>query len=116
MGYQIHIKRCDENWTNDRNPIRIEEWDRVVASDPSLQVMNVLEVTDPDTGKVLLRVHGDRMAKWVPDEKNPEEFVCFILNRGVLSFSADALVFYDKLKEVAMKLGANIIGDDGELY
>jgi hypothetical protein len=116
MGYEIHIKRCDENWTNDRNPIRVEEWDRVVASDPSLEVMDVLEITDPDTGNVLLRVRGERMAKWVPDKSNPDEFVCFILQNGALSLAAEALIYYDEIKEIATKLGANIIGDDGELY
>jgi hypothetical protein len=111
MGYQIHIARSDEGWTND-DLIRLAEFEAVVENEPDLQQEDILRLLP--TGIVF---SGPGLARWTPDPAQPEEWIIFQLQQGMISFRGNvAMEHIERLRELARKLNAVIIGDEGELY
>lgn len=98
MGYDVHITRRDE-WSDDKGPaITREEWQAVLANDTELE-----RIDEEDTARMLDPSHHAARFFWYSPHgsifvKKP--------NRSVLM----------KMLEIAEKLEARVIGDDGEVY
>ncbi len=98
MGYDLHITRR-EHWADAGDDISGDEWLTVVATDPELQ----LQVENGPYFAVWSQhsSEGDHWLSWSDgqiDTKNP----------------TNALI--DKMVEIARELGAEVQGDDGEIY
>jgi hypothetical protein len=103
MGYDLHITRAEENWTNeDMNPITAAEWLKVVASDETLTVNwndeNRLIVTD-----------------WTPAEC-PSKGRQMDWHPGRISMKYPSMSAFLKLLQLSKQLGGRVLGHDGELY
>ena len=95
MGYQVTITRGDENSEN--GEISKNEWLEYVSSDPELRVE---EEGDFPT-VAWIRGHNKAQLMW-------EDI-------GVWSWSPENPTI-EKMIEIALKLNANVIGEDGTVF
>ncbi len=107
MSYDIHIT-CRESWLDEDGPeIDLQHWKIIVASDPSLaEFIDFDEDDDPEGFEFLVEwsghPHGD---KYYFDYED-----C-----GLTVRRADEPAI-EKMKQIAVLLGAKVQGDDGEIY
>jgi hypothetical protein len=98
MGYEVHITRA-EDWTESADyPISESEWLKVVHSDPSLHIS--------DEGTVLWLDHPDK-----PSDK-PQ----FWYADGMITKKHPDECTLQKMAEIADRLNARVIDDDGAEY
>ena len=99
MGYDFHITRA-ESWTEgERSPITAEEWLGYVASDPELK---------------LAGYNGPHFALWQGKSRHPEAW--FDWYRGCITTKNPDPPLIAKALEIARRLRARVVGDDGEVY
>ena len=111
MGYDLHITRAPK-WTESKDyPIAESAWLAIVAADPSLEFRphNHYEYRDSRTGehkRVQAVVWADRpghdLTRWFA--------------RGEITCKNPDAASMAKMKQIAQKLGARVLGDDGEEY
>jgi hypothetical protein len=109
MGYELHIKRKHEE-----NPIMIEEWLDYIRNDKELTYTKGIEVKLPNG--MSLGMSGEGMAIWKTTFDEEELELTFLFRNGEISarFIEDFQIL--KMKEIANKLGAIVVGDEGERY
>jgi hypothetical protein len=95
MGYIVHITRAEKWHESENAPIRAEEWLATVEADPE---MRLLEGT---------------WAEWLG---HPDRIVSFGLRDGAISFKHPDDYTLSKMIDLAERLEASVIGDDGEEY
>ncbi|MFZ5986521.1 MAG: hypothetical protein ACOYWZ_05255 [Bacillota bacterium] len=113
MGYDIHIIRAENTWEAENNPITVEEWLHVVDSDPEMERIEKLEGRNPITGEVIT-VPMQNSAVWHHEELNYKVPFCY--SEGGISVARPDNIVIKKMKEIAIKLNAKVIGDDEEEY
>jgi hypothetical protein len=97
MGYEIHITRQDESWSEDdpTRHITPEEWQALAAADASLRAV-------PENGPNFFEmVDGDGWFDW---------------SAGRLSTKHPDEKTLAKACEIAARLNAKVQGDEDELY
>ncbi|HUT93872.1 MAG TPA: hypothetical protein VMY37_30695 [Thermoguttaceae bacterium] len=99
MGYDFHITRADPWWENDDRPIAPEEWLKIVEDDPELRL-------DP--------ANGPYFATWLGDSELDGPWLDW--DDGRISTKNPDRALLDKMLDIARRLGANVLGDDGEPY
>jgi len=101
-AYELHIEK--------KGGISLESWLEVCESDSTLTHEKTISITNPNTGEVI-SMEAEGMCVWVGEGSQ----TTFDYRSGKISFSHsdDALL---KAKEIASKLKATIIGDEGETY
>ena len=99
MGYDFHITRADPWWENDDRPIGPDQWLAIVEDDPELRL-------DP--------ANGPYFALWLGDSELDDPWLDWEDGRIFTKNPDRALL--DKMLEIARRLGANVLGDDGEPY
>ena len=121
MGYNLHITRASDWIESESAPIAIDEWKRAVASVPGIRLDDsALVVTNPKTGeKISLAVRDGDVAVFL----DGEWFKVFHYREGRITFKPGPVNFDDPKDPVAAAaiglariLGANIVGDEGEIY
>ena len=113
MGYDVHITRAEHYWDSKQQPILESEWLAVVHADPTLEV-DTLSYSDRRTeGGAIERQHP---VAWLghPDQTptNPS----FWYEDGEISRKRVDDPIIKKMIEIARKLDARVVGDDGEEY
>lgn len=97
MGYEVHITRSDDWPGAAQHPILLDEWVEVVNSDASLQLTD-----ESETVCVIWLDHHDKPQFWFTDgqitKKHPDERTL------------------QKMAEIAARLNARVIDDDGAEY
>lgn len=109
MGYSLHITRADD-WAHSKSqPILEAEWLAIVNADSSLQI-STTDYYDrrTETGEVK-RIHP---VLWIGHSDN----VPFWFDDGAIEVSSPDDAVIAKMKEIATKLNARVVGDDGEEY
>lgn len=96
MGYQITITRGDEN--SEDGLISVEEWLRFVETDNELYVVDTNEPFP--------------VVKWLRGNMSAD---FFWEEAGIWSWSPENLTV-SKMIEIAGKLGANVVGEDGTRF
>lgn len=107
MAYDVHIVRT-KNWFDAANdPITKEQVDELIAADSSLawSTKDWVDMSD-GRGKKITRYYG---ILW---NGSP----CFWWYRDQITCSGPSEEQVGKMVEMAAKLGALVIGDDGEAY
>lgn len=105
MPYDLHIVRTDD-WLDAKNsPITREDIDKVIRSDPELEWSSV-DYVDMKEGADIVRFF---LIKW-------NGYPCFWWYRDQITCASPDEQRIAKLVEMAEKLKANVIGDDGEKY
>jgi hypothetical protein len=120
MSYDFHIVRSKEK------PITLAEWNALVASEPGeWRIENDLTDTNPVTREDISqqKQDGSPYTVWLGAPERSPHGVMFDLRRGRVNISGHAIAKTDatdrtfsKLLAVAKKLGAEVIGDEGEVY
>ena len=96
MGYTLHLTRA-EHWTeSERNPLPAAEWRAYVAREPALEPA------------------ADDAAVWTPGPQAPPLLLRWHAGRVDCDGADEALA--EQLVPMARALGAQVQGDDGEVY
>ena len=105
MGYDVHISRKDEWFSDEGNEISLDEWKQYVESDPDMRLDNFAEAKTPEG---VLRVESEGLSVWVGYSgheadgnikvKNPDEEIL------------------KKMFSIAQSLDAKVQGDECEIY
>lgn len=104
MGYDLHIEKRS-------GIINREEWTKLIDEDKEMHIENTAQVKLP-TGQVLLMQEFE-MAVWEPSEK---PVVYFSYRNGLITVKNPDERTIIKMKQIAVKLQAQVIGDEGEEY
>lgn len=99
MGYDVHITRADSWAENEGHEIAGEEWLAIVQADSEL-------THSIEDGPYFVRWHGTT--------KYPETW--FDLVNGNIDTKNPDKATMRKMLQIANALGANVQGDDGEIY
>lgn len=100
MGYELHITRASEWFEAEQCPIELDEWLEIVEQDPDL----VLQ----DSGLAGFAV----WTAWSQNGVHPPMWH----SEGCVVSSATETQVVRKMHQIAQRLGARIVGDDGEEY
>jgi hypothetical protein len=113
MGYEVHIHRADHWLESDSSPISLDEWSAYVEQADDLRMDDFAESTTPDGATI--RVDEPGIAVWTA-QPDPAQ-------GGWITFHEDQIVVNNpdapmlrRMHEIALALGAQVQGDDGELY
>lgn len=98
MGYDLHITRR-KHWTAKGHDISSEEWLAVIAGDPELRLQ-------PESGPFF--------ALWSGPSKLTRPWLDW--SNGQISSKNPDEALIDKMVDLAHRLGAQVQGDDGEVY
>jgi hypothetical protein len=98
MGYDLHITRA-EHWYDGQAAISADEWLACVATDPELE---------------LAGFNGPYFALWSGPSRPEEPW--FDWSRGRIHTKNPDPAMVGKALRIAERLGARVVGDDGEVY
>lgn len=116
MGYDIHITR-KANWFDEEgDQITSAEWMAYIRSDPEMRLDGYAQANLRD-GSVL-RVDDPTMAVWIahPEHDEHDGMAWLRLSRGAVVAKNPDEATLRKMWCIAEALGAQVQGDDGELY
>jgi hypothetical protein len=112
-GYDFHITRA-KDWTESKkSPITLTEWTEFIKTDKEFRLVEAAEAKNPKTGEIL-RLKAEGMAVWT-DPKDKSECY-FYYHEGEIRVKNPEDRTIAKMKVVAQKLKAKVIGDEGEQY
>lgn len=115
MAYALHLKR--PNGT----PIGLEEWSAVVAATAGLRLMTQgASIRNPRTRETIhfphnpgdVEVFVEEEGEWVPGLQYGGNRISF---RAPKDFKSDT-PFRRLIFDLAARLGAQVVGDEGEVY
>ena len=116
MGYDVHITRADHWLDASATPISLGEWRDYVASDDEVQL----------TGQAVAYVDGDPaidyasdgLASWIAYTKHDPNGnqAWFDWQEGRIVVKNPDEEILDKMRQIASRLSARVVGDDGEEY
>ncbi|MGO4497346.1 hypothetical protein AB4114_15830 [Paenibacillus sp. 2RAB27] len=116
MGYNLNITRARSTFEAKENPITLEEWKAYVALDPELDLQEEISQRLPDGQVLTMRSIG--MAVWIHDGHD----VMFRYSNGLISLpyppygDAEDSPYLPKIKSIASKLNARVLGDEQEEF
>jgi hypothetical protein len=116
MGCDVHITRADE-WSESENaPITLDEWSAFVGHDPELRSERAASASLPDGTSLEVELSG--LAVWTEWSQHgrSEAAVYFWHSGGCITSRAIDDEVLAKLHRIAQRLGARLVGDDGEEY
>src|SRR5690554_771364 len=99
MGYDVHITRAEHWPENEGHEIAASEWHDVVNNDPDLR---------------LARYNGPHFAIWDAHPEIDEAWLDW--DAGNITTKNPDRALLRKMTELAARLDAQVLGDDGELY
>ena len=99
MGYDLHIVRGADRYDNPAHQITADEWLRYIESDPELTLANYNE---------------PYFALWSGQSKYPDPWLDWC-GGAIYSKNPDGAIIA-KMLQVAGRLGAQVRGDDNEIY
>src|SRR6185369_2778601 len=99
----------------DSVPITMDEWTRYVSTDREMRLDGFAEVKSPD-GKAI-RYDNPGLTIWTAYSKQGSSGPAYFdfRNAAIVVKDPDAEIL-EKMKQIAVQLNANVIGDEGELY
>ena len=102
-GYDLHITRAKE-WTESKDtPVPLDDWVRFVKSDSEFRLVTPQDPNDKPKDAI-----------WT-DPKSKQEIYFYYSNGEITVKDADERTIA-KMKQVAEKLKAKVVGDEGEGY
>ena len=121
MAYEIHIERLATDETRSTSGVTLDEWKLFVDSKEKLRFeSDAVAVTNPATGKKIMAFpqgYGNTEMlidnQWLPVFRWRDGTISF---NGQPSFEERTDPVRIMVIEIAMELGAAIVGDDGESY
>jgi hypothetical protein len=115
MGYDIHITRAPDWTASEAFPISLEEWLDCAARDSEMRLDGFAEAW---VGQSVLRVESEGLAVWTAYSRHEVggnmAWFSFCYGRIVVKNPDDEIL--GKMRQIATRLQANVIGDEGETY
>jgi hypothetical protein len=114
MGYELHIVRTKHS--GERDPITFGEWKSYVVADPEMELSGRATVT-VENGALLFYANPG-LAVWTKysGHGRKNHMACFNHVEGRISVKNPDREIALKMLEVAKKLSARLVGDNGEDY
>ncbi|WP_159888684.1 hypothetical protein [Paenibacillus puerhi] len=109
MGYEIHIRRKGDDY-----PIQMEEWLHYIENDEELTYTNNIEITLPNG--MILGMSGEGLAIWKTEYRGEEIEITFMYKNDEISAKYMDDFQIVKMKAIANKLNAIVVGDENEEY
>ena len=116
MGYDVHITRSPD-WTESAsNPITIEEWLAAIEADPEMRLDGFAEARTP-AGETI-RYESAGLAVWTAWPRGDHVIgeAWFDHRNGRIVVKSPDESILAKMREIAEKLQARVVGDEGEYY
>ena len=115
MGYDIHITRKDEWFSEDGTGISLEEWKQYVKSDPEMRLDNYAET---ETSNGVLRVKSEGLAVWLGYSGHGVggNMAWFYYSDGNITVKNPDEEILRKMISIAKSLNAKVQGDECEVY
>ncbi|MCU6793785.1 hypothetical protein OB236_16895 [Paenibacillus sp. WQ 127069] len=114
MGYDLNITRAKYTFESKENRITLKEWESYITIDPDLELQEEVSQTLPN-GQVL-SMKSEGMASWNYNG-NP---VMLVYSDGHIRVRfhpfGEEPEYISKLKSIANKLHARLLGDEQEEY
>jgi signal recognition particle subunit SEC65 len=114
MGYDLHITRAEWWGESKEHPISFSEWQEIIKGDPQLQLVNAAERTMQNGMALSFENPGIAVCIIEDEDEEYPVYFDFINGRIVVKNPNDQMI--NKMKEIAEKLNASVIGDEGETY
>ncbi|ULO08496.1 hypothetical protein H1230_06730 [Paenibacillus sp. 19GGS1-52] len=109
MAYEVHIRRKDE-----ANPLTMKDWLNYVEKDKELTYTNHVEITLPNG--MTMGMSGEGMAVWKTEVEGEEYKITFTFRDEEISARYVDDFQIEKMKVIANKLNAVVVGDEDEEY
>ncbi|MDQ1234421.1 hypothetical protein QE450_001919 [Paenibacillus sp. SORGH_AS306] len=113
MGYNIYITRAEDIYENEDSRISLKEWKDIIRADNELEAIDKLETTLPNG--LILSQEQEGMAIWEYTIENEKQKIYLLYSDGNI-FSKYGDMMINKMKKIAIKLQAKVIGEEGEVY
>jgi hypothetical protein len=110
VGYDLHVTRAEDWMDAEQNPIPETEWLAAVQSDAELRVDTDSYYDRRGPNGATVRLHP---VAWLGD---PSGDTLFWYERGEITTTNPTDEAVAKLKSIASRLRARLVGDDGEEY
>jgi len=109
MGYDLHITKAQFDWETKEFPISLSEWEGVATGDPDLRY-----ATENYYQRRTLGGGSERIHPWLL-VSHPEEPPLWFMDGAISCKNPDEATIR-KMVVLAEKLGARVIGEEGETY
>jgi len=107
MGYEVHIRR------DETGPISLAEWSAHVEQADDLRMDGFAESTTPDGATI--RIEEPGIAVWTA-QPDAAQGGWITFDDGEIVVNNPDAPMLGRMHEIAVALGAQMQGDDGELY
>ena len=107
MGYEVHVRRADAS------PISLEDWSAYVEQAADLRMDDFAQSETPDGAT--LRIEEPGIAVWTA-HPDPAEGGWITFYEGEIVVNNPDAAMLRRMHEIALAFGAQLRGDDGELY
>ncbi len=116
MGYDLHITRAPDWTASESVPITLQEWLAYAEHDPEMRLDG--EAVAYVQGKPVLAYQNAGLAVWTAYSRHDPNgnMAWFDYRRGEIVVKNPDEEILRKMKQVAGRLGATVVGDDGETY
>lgn len=118
MGYDLRITRSADESASEAAPVTLDEWRSYVASDAEMSLTGFAEVTNPMTGESI-RVDDEGLAVWADysgDDPGGNRAWFSYRDRGEIVVKSPDDEIIAKMRQIAQRLGARVVGEEGEEY
>ena len=115
MGYDVHITRASD-WTEAESvPITLDDWLALVEADAEMRLDGYAAASTPEG---TLRYENKGLVVWTKYSRHDVNGnrAWFDYRRGRVVVKNPDEEILAKMKQLAAKLGANVVGDEGEEY
>lgn len=116
MGYELHITRKKEWFSEDDAPITLDEWIAYVKNDPEMRLDGFAEAQLED-GSVF-RTEDPSLAVWVAYSRDGVDggHAWMWHGGGNIQAKNPDREIVAKMWRIAQRFGARVVGDEGEEY
>ena len=115
VGYDVHITRAADWTRSEETPIALDEWLAYVERDPEMRLDGYAEAQVEDG---VLRVEREGLSVWTAYSRDgiggTMAWFDYCSGEVVVKNPDDEIL--GKMRQIAERLGAHVIGDDRESY
>jgi hypothetical protein len=115
VGYDVHITRTADWTLSEEIPISLDEWRAYLEQDPEMRLAGYAEA---QVGDGVLRVESEGLSVWTAYSRDGVggNMAWFDYRSGEVVVKNPDDEILSKMRQIAERLGAHVIGDDGESY
>jgi hypothetical protein len=107
VGYEVHVRRADED------PISLAEWSAYVERAEDLRMDDFAQTTTPDGATI--RIEEPGIAVWTA-QLDPDQGGWITFDGGEIVVKSPDAPMLRRMHDIAVALGAQVEGEDGEVY